>query len=49
MKVIKEIKGKNPTTNYQQDTHKVFCERCYKHNNGCPKTKTGCKDRSCSL
>lgn len=27
---------KNPTTNYQADSHKEFCKRCKVYNNGCP-------------
>ena len=42
-------KQKNPTTNYPKDTHKSFCERCFKFNHGCPVTKRQYKDRSCSL
>lgn len=49
--MIKEIKTrqKNPTTNYAKDSHKAFCERCFKHNGRCPNTKTQHKDRKCGL
>lgn len=42
-------KQKNPTTNYAKDTHKAFCERCYRFNCGCPSTKGKHKDPNCSL
>lgn len=30
---------KNPTTNYPKDSHKEFCKRCLRYNDGfCPKT-----------
>lgn len=42
-------KQKNPTTNYAKDTHKAFCERCYKYNAGCPATKSKHKSPNCTL
>lgn len=42
-------KQKNPTTNYAKDKHKVFCERCYKYNCGCPATKSKRKAPDCTL
>lgn len=49
MKEVKETKGKNPTTNYTKDVHKVFCARCFEHNNGCPNTGSKRKDPGCTL
>ena len=49
MKEVKGTKGKNPTTNYIKDVHKVFCERCFKYNEGCPNTGNKHKDHSCTL
>lgn len=46
----KEIIGKQQkTTNYPKDSHKAFCERCFKYNGGCPKTKGQSKDHRCNL
>ena len=39
----------NPTTNYAKDTHKQFCERCFKHNGFCPDTGDIRKSFACSL
>ena len=44
----KELNTK--TTNYPKDTHKEFCDRCFKHNSGCPNKCGGqFKDKECSL
>ena len=43
------VKAKNPTTNYQPESHKDFCVRCYLHNNGCPNTGGIVKDRECRI
>jgi hypothetical protein len=40
---------KNPTTNYPKDSHKAFCERCFRHNNGCPDTRSQRKNGACAL
>lgn len=37
------------TTNYAPDTHKIFCERCYKYNRGCPETKSHKKSKTCDV
>lgn len=49
--MIKETKNrvKNSTTNYPKDSHKAFCERCFKYNGRCPNTESQRKDRRCSL
>lgn len=49
MKEVNEVKGKNPTTNYNKDTHKAFCERCFAYNGGCINTGTKRKDHKCAL
>lgn len=40
---------KNPTTNYGMSSHRVFCDRCAKHNNGCPITGTRRKAAGCRI
>ena len=44
----------NPTTNYEKDTHKKFCERCYAFNGTeghgiCPETESERKSFACNL
>lgn len=45
----KEITASRKTTNYAKDSHKAFCERCFKHNGRCPNTKGQRKDPKCNL
>lgn len=33
---VHKKRTKNPTTNYPKDTHKEFCVRCHRYNDGCP-------------
>jgi len=40
---------KNPTTNFAKDSHKAFCERCFKYNGFCPDTETLRRSTVCSL
>ena len=40
----------NPTTNYAKDSHKAFCKRCVKANDGvCPITGNEHVAKSCDL
>lgn len=40
---------KNPTTNYKMSSHKVFFDRCYQFNKGCPVTGRKVKSSSCTI
>lgn len=49
-KIEKTESPKKTTFNYAPDSHKKFCERCYKHNgNGCPSTGKKHKSSTCQL
>lgn len=50
MKKTKEQENtKKSTFNYGPDSHKKFCERCYKHNGKCVMTGTKFKSEHCSV
>ena len=42
-------KKTNHTTNYPKDSHKQFCLRCFRFNEGCPKTGRKRKAPDCRL
>lgn len=37
------------TTNYEADTHKKFCKRCYEYNKRCPDTKSYKISKTCDI
>lgn len=44
-----EQRTKKTTTNYAPDTHKAFCDRCFKHNRCCPLTGKKTKSETCNV
>lgn len=49
MKKLLKEKNKTKSTNYQMDSHKEFCKRCFSYNNGCPDNQGGKPNKQCSL
>lgn len=49
MKKSVDVQIKRNTTNYAPDSHKKFCERCYKHNGVCPMTGNKSRSTKCNV